>query len=853
MAHRGVRRLDMGPPRQRAVLALLTIHSGAVVSTERITEEIWGGRPPGRSTATLQTYVSRLRRLLTDALPRDGDNPVEHRAPGYLLTIDRDHIDAHRFEIAVATGLQSLRDGRFATARQRLVGALELWQGTPYAELSDYRFAADEAARLEHVHLAAVTGHAEAALALGHHEAIIAGLAAGLRRHPLHEPMVWQLMLALYRSGRQVDALHIYERTRRRLAEELGIDPGDELRSLHGAILRHDPALQEFGAPDEPITIRRGEDTRPRSSPPNPEAFAGRDEELHRLERAATVALHGCGRTIVVAGEPGIGKTRLLSELDRSLGDRGVDVVWGSCVQADGAPTHWVWDEVLRRLAVIRPEAFRRAVADSAPLLPDYLSRWESGTTSPRERFRVHDAVCRVLLELASQRPLTIILDDLHWADPRSLELLQLLAGRVRDAPLLVVVSARDTEPDFTPRVRETLGSVLREFSSDGLRLLGISPAAVGTLAGAITGREMAEPVLAALYARTNGNPFFLTQLFAALERHSPGDHARPEELLLDDVPFGLREVLHRQLSRLDAGTLELLGCCTVIGADIPVSVLARVYGADRPAHRHVEMAMRANLLEVDPERIGVLRFTNTLVLDVLYGELMPHERALLHARAAEALAAHHISGDEQVEQIAYHSWRAAGALNPVLVLNRLVAAADSAEDRRAHDRAETWLRRALEVTRSLPSDPAITESERALRIRLARLSRAADEPAPETTAAAVAERPRQTGGRMAAVLAAVGGAHGRGLVRHVQGDITGALAEFTAAIRYADRLVRPDRVGALRRAYGQICRWLLADRTTAIDRYRSLTHERIGPDGEGPHPGDRDRGPVKSEIPIRQ
>ncbi|WP_433654871.1 BTAD domain-containing putative transcriptional regulator [Nocardia sp. CA-128927] len=879
VAHMGSRRLAMGPPRQRAVLALLIVHSGHVISTQQITEEIWGFAPPGRSTATLQTYVSRLRRSLTDAHPGvDTGNPVAHRACGYQLLIDRDCIDSYRFEEAVAAGQESLRHGHFAVAQQRLIGALELWHGTPYAELADYRFAADEAARLEQIRLNAVTGHAEATMALGQHERVIAALDDEVRHHPLHEPIVRQLMFALYRSGRQADALHVYERTRRQLADELGIDASNELQGLYGAILRHDPTLKANGG--QSISVSAGDRDRPSANPPCRRALAGRDQELSKLERAAASVRNGCGRTIVLAGEAGIGKTRLLIELDRGLHDQPIDVVWGSGVQVDGAPAHWLWAQVLRQLATIRPAAFRRATADSAPLLgpllPEHIPAPEPATVplahQADTRFRMHDAVCRILLELASEHPLTIVLDDLQWADPPSLELFRLLAGRVRHASLLVVAAARDTEPDFTPTLRHALASVLREPTSDTVQLRGIGLEAAGALAAAVGGREIAPALRNALHARTNGNPFFLTQLLSSLEQHSPVTKAEVDRLLLHDVPFGVREVLHHRLSKLDADTLTLLQCCAVIGTDIPVPLLSSLYGADPSMYHQVEVAVRANLLKADPERIDVLHFTNALVRDVLYEELASAEGAWLHALAAEALVEQRTTPDEYAEQIAMHSWHAASVLDTAVVLERLAAAAEQAEHRLAYREAETWLRRAVELAQTIPSDPAIAGWERRVQSRLGQLLTAThgypdaaagqafsrEEDLSQVTgvpdhpavllgvcvahvaagrygmANEVAERLRGIGKRTGNVIAVVGGRYGRGMVRYVRGDVAGALRAFTSAIRHADDMIQHYQVDELRRifqfdprvicrAYELICHWLVDDPAKSTARLSEI------------------------------
>jgi YVTN family beta-propeller protein len=259
--------VPLGGPRQRAVLALLLLEANRVVSMDRLAEDVWGGHPPEGWATTLQTYVFHLRRALEPGRGRGAAGDVlVTRDRGYLLRVDRDQLDAARFADGLAAGRAALEAGRCAEAAQTLRQALDLWRGGVLADLADYAFTRPEAARLEELRLAAVEARIDADLALGRHDALTAELDALAAEHPLRERLHGQLMLALYRCGRQADALAAYRRVRDLLADELGIDPGEPLQRLHASVLAHDPALDwrpgsqtlipaaDHGAAEAPVT-----------------------------------------------------------------------------------------------------------------------------------------------------------------------------------------------------------------------------------------------------------------------------------------------------------------------------------------------------------------------------------------------------------------------------------------------------------------------------------------------------------------------------------------------------------------------------------------------------------------------
>lgn len=294
---RAGRSVTLGGPRQRAVLALLLLEANRVVSMDRLAEEVWAGHPPDGWATTLQTYVFHLRRALEPDRPRGGDPAVlVTRDRGYLLHVDRAYVDSAVFEEGFAAGRVALDAGSYAEAAQTLRRILGLWRGPVLANLADYAFTRPEAARLQQLRLAALEVRIDADLALGRHTTVTAELDGLVREHPLRERLHGQLMLALYRSGRQADALAAYRRARDYLADELGIDPSEPLERLHAAMLSHDSALDWTGTvapadsrPDAEAASRAALPGSPRRTAAGSGAPRWPRRRSHRLLVAGTV------------------------------------------------------------------------------------------------------------------------------------------------------------------------------------------------------------------------------------------------------------------------------------------------------------------------------------------------------------------------------------------------------------------------------------------------------------------------------------------------------------------------------------------------------------------------------------
>jgi predicted ATPase/DNA-binding SARP family transcriptional activator len=293
---------------RRSLVALLALHAGEPVSADRLIEELWPGHDPG-ARARLQVTVSQLRRLLGDGAA------LETRPGGYALGVEPGAVDAVRFERLAALGRDALAAGDAERAAELLAGALALWRGPALADLAYEEFAQAAAARLEELRLACLEDRLDAELALGRHAELVPELERLVAEQPLRERLVGQLVLALYRAGRQADALAAYRRARQALADELGLEPGPELRALQRRILRHDPGLRV-----EPAELRARRHLPAPSTP-----LVGRRAELDEI---AALLRDGAARLLTLTGPGGSGKTRLALQAAHELAAEHPDGVW---------------------------------------------------------------------------------------------------------------------------------------------------------------------------------------------------------------------------------------------------------------------------------------------------------------------------------------------------------------------------------------------------------------------------------------------------------------------------------------------------------------------------------------------
>jgi DNA-binding SARP family transcriptional activator/tetratricopeptide (TPR) repeat protein len=782
----GGRVIKLGGSRQRALLALFLLHRGETLSTDRLIDELWGERPPATAFKSMQVYISRLRKALARGAGGASAGMLLTREHGYELELDPESLDSHRFERLVAEARNESAAGRPKLAASALEEALSLWRGPPLADLAFEPFAQREIARLEDLRVAALEQLIEAKLALGAHAEVVPQLETLIGEHPYRERLRAQLMLALYRCDRQADALQAYQDARTTLVEELGIEPGERLRELERAILGQDSKLH-LVVEEEPTAAQRVVES-------SRGAFLGRERELAELVGGLDDAVAGRGRLFLLAGEPGIGKSRLAEELTAEARARGAPVLVGRCWEAGGAPAYWPWVQALR--AYVReadPGQLRAELgdgaADLAQLLPELRALLPDLAEPPvpeseGARFRLFDAASSFLVSAAKARPVVIVLDDLHAADKPSLLLLQFVARELGESRLLIVGAYRDIDPTLADPLRTTLTELAREPVARSLELAGLGQADVARFLELAAQGASAADLAPAVHAETEGNPLFVGEIVRLLAAERRLDEPTTAPLA---IPQSVREVIGRRLRHLSASCNELLVLASVLGREFDLEALARISGLERDAILELlDEALEARVASDVPGALGRMRFAHELIRDAAYHGMARSRRVQLHRRIGEALEALYSSDlDPHLAELAHHFFEAAAGGDG----QKAVAYA-----RRAGSRAVALL--------------AYEEAVRLYEMALEALG-------PHSAATA---RPR---GELLLVLA---DAKGRA------GDSAGAKASFLRAAELARSAGLPEVLGRAAVGYGGRFVW---DRAMSDERLVPLLQDALAALGE--------------------
>lgn len=401
------------------------------------------------------------------------------------------------------------------------------------------------------------------------------------------------------------------------------------------------------------LSIVRASDS-PRSEPPAPVAtsFVGRAAELARLGAAFDAAREGRARILLVAGEPGIGKTRLAEEFLASVAARGAQVAWGRCHEDADAPAYWPWAQAMRPLlAASDPRELRRALdrdldllVHAIPAIREHARVFDDGAC-PNDSFALFDPWTRLLAALARRAPVVVALDDLQWADAGTLQLLRFVVREQPRVPLVVVGTFRDVDP--RDRVGAPTSLPERAGVREVIQLGALSHAELATLAGVAT----EAPSIARLHELTGGNAFFAVELLAADRDLAGLDRSAP--------PQSVRGFVADRVARVDERVRRLLAAAAVIGEEVSPRLLRKVAALGRGASAALQEAVASGLLRTSGAR--ELRFAHALVRESLYGGLADLEKAQLHERIARALEAEHEPDLEpHVELLARHYGAAA-------------------------------------------------------------------------------------------------------------------------------------------------------------------------------------------------
>jgi DNA-binding SARP family transcriptional activator len=752
---RGDELLSCKSPKQRLLLAVLLLRPNEVVSSDRLIEALWGDEPPATAQKALQVHVSQLRTLLEpDRSPGGAGSVLLTRPPGYELRLEPGQLDLQRFEASLAEAMAASALGDPGRAARILREALALWHGQPLADSGFEDFLQGDIARLEELRLTAIEHRIAADLELGGHAALIGELQRLASDHPLRERIRAQLMLALYRSGRQAEALEEYRDARRTLVEELGIEPTRGLTDLERRILVQDTELDTPAVPQQ----------RARAADGPAAGLIGRERELAMLTTVLERALTGTGALVLVGGEPGIGKSRLAEALAAAADERGARVAVGRSWEAGGAPPFWPWVQALRSyLRDAEPGVLREHVARAGPelvailpelreLLPDLPP--PGALDSPDTRFRLFESVASFLTSASRDEPLALFLDDLHAADATSLLLLRFVAASLADARVLIVGCYRDTEAG--PALTETLAELAREPVVERVTLRGLGKRDVAQLLESVIGATPDDELAARVHAETQGNPLYAGEIARLLA--SEGATALTGGVL--PIPEGVREAIRRRLQRQSESCRDLLILASVLGREFDLATIVEVGGLDVDALlATLEEAATARLIGNVPGTAERLRFSHILVRDTLYDDLPAPRRLRLHRRAGEAIEALH-SGNPgpHVAELAHH-FIAAGSLGTEKAGEYAERAGHAAAAQHGYEEAAGYYALALELLERRATPDAGTRCDLLLALGevLSRAGSGADAKEALRRAAAIAEE-RGWHDRLARAALAYGG-----------------------------------------------------------------------------------------------
>jgi DNA-binding SARP family transcriptional activator/DNA-binding CsgD family transcriptional regulator len=706
------RELDPGPRLQRALLAILVVEAGHVVPVDRLIDLLWRDEPPVAAVASVQAYISQLRRVLEPGRPaRAPAQVLVTQDPGYVLRTGEDEVDALRFQALARQAHNDLAAGQPAAAAVSLEDALALWRGDPLAEFAGEPWTVLAVARLTEAHDLAVEDRVDAWLALGRHDRAAAELEAMVEARPLRERRWEQLIVAAYRSGRRADALRAYQRCRTVLAEELGLEPGPELRRLD-AVLAQDasldwqpaPAASAMAAPAPSVPTGAEPAAPQRTGGPLAPSLLGRDAELVHLRDTLQQAASGHGGVMLLAGEPGAGKTTLAEAAAHLAATSGVTTAWSRCLDAASTPAYWPWSQVLRALpdGPLVQAARQRLDGD---LVGD-ADIAGAGEDSARQ-FRAYEAVTAALAEAAADAPVLVVVDDLHAADDASLALLQLLAGDLHRMAALLLFTVRDTERSRP--LDQALGELLRHPGAERLPVCAFEPADVAALVERLTGEPPDAEVVSALMSRTGGNPFYTTELVRLISSEHRRQPLTTGDVQAQDVPSGIRDVLLRRVGRLPADTQSLLMVAAVAGRELQPDLLEHVTGIDaEQLLLNLEPAIAAGLVTTAEGAWG-FQFRHPLIHESLRASVGRVERARLHARVAAALEDISSASAADVAQLAYHYLAAGPFGDPAKAVKCAREAAVRAVRQGAWQDAARHLEQALTaVSPALPDADAI-------------------------------------------------------------------------------------------------------------------------------------------------
>ncbi|GAA1414969.1 hypothetical protein GCM10009662_62480 [Catellatospora coxensis] len=697
--------LDPGPRQQAQLLTLLLARVGRPVSTTELIDLIWEADVPASALNVIQKYIGALRRLLEPALPaREAGTYLHRRGNAYVFSVGPGTLDldlvTFRKRLEAARGALAGQDR--AAALDHYVEALSLWQGRAGDGLFSGPAPASVLAALDDEFYAACAAAAELAVAFGRPDRVIPALQLAASTASFHEPLQANLITALSAAGRQAEGLSAFHTVRDRLAEELGIDPGPALQAAHLRALTQSsmpPASAGAlgGGARGPGTGDDGDRVRATQAA----GLVGRSEELGVLRQAVEEALAGRTGLGIVEGEPGAGKTRLLQEAAAAADQRGVLAVWASCLEGDGTPSMWPWEQALTVVIDSLPAPAREKwlAGEVGGLLE---SRGDDGAppaAGGRAQFRLFEQIVTVIGQAATERPLLLVIDDLQWADAASLQLFGHLAARLPNGTA-IIGALRDRAPTPGSDLSRVLAAASRLPSHRRIQLGPLSLTDVAELIRRETGQAPGVETARGIHARTAGNPFFVRELSRLLsDRGAFGDGDTSARA---GVPSTVRDVVRDRMAGLDDSVRDLLRLAALIGRDVDLGLLARAAGvAVADCLERLQPLHALGLLETRPEDPFSWRFAHDIVRESVTETAARQQSVRQHLRIADALEQSPADDESITERLAFHLWAAGPLADPVRTVEALKRAGRRAATKLAFAAADRHLEAAAQIART--------------------------------------------------------------------------------------------------------------------------------------------------------
>src|SRR4051794_21862090 len=683
------------PGRQgQLLLAYLVCHRTRACPRYELEDVLWPERAPAASDSALSALLSKLRRAL-------GPDALTGRAEVRLVLPEPLWVDVEALADAVGMALQALDDRRWADAAAQARAALAV-ATEPFLAECDGPWVRERRREAEGLRLRALEALGEAGLRLGGRELGAAehALRTALALAPFRESSHCLLMEIHEAGGNPAEALRAFEELRRLLRDELGTAPGPPVMEVYERLLRGEgppeaaPAGLSAGRVPLPPTLAAATARHP---------FVGRDADLAALNEGWHAALADDRRLVLLAGEAGIGKSRLAAEFTRAAHAEGAVVLYGRFDET-GPGAYQPVLEMLRGWSAGAPltgpaQRLGPRAADLAGLLPELGA--PSGPQSPLHhdaapaRQRLFDALAALLAELAGGAPLVLVFDDLHWADGPTIQLLRHLVRAPLPRPVMFLGTYRDAEIDERHPLPDLIAELRREGTLTHLALDGLGPAEVGELMAAL-GATPSSDLITALHGETEGNPFFVEEVVRHL-RETQGGLDGVIDLEVAGVPDGVREVTSRRIRRLPATAREAVETASVIGREFDfglLEALGPLTGDDLVDA--LEEAIRARVVR-EGGRVGRYAFTHALIRATLYDGLSGLRRARLHSRIGETILGRHQDDlDPWLPQLARHFARAAPVEGPLRAIDFALAAGRRADRLLAWEEAAAHYRGAM-------------------------------------------------------------------------------------------------------------------------------------------------------------